>query len=114
VGGFQVVGCRCLVSLRVGLSVISEFCGLLVFFRHHAFFVCCRVVVWVPGAVAGVLSGMGGWVVFLGFSGLFGLGVGRSLGLAVPWGWRFGFGRPLSACRVWVCAAAFRQSGWVF
>jgi hypothetical protein len=72
VGGFQAVGWRCLVSLRVGLSVISEFCGLLALPFPSLFCVLLRLWLGLAGAVAGVFSVIGGLVVPLGFSGLFG------------------------------------------
>jgi len=78
------------------------------------------------GAVAGVFVRHGWPGRFPGFSGLYGLGGGRSLGLACALGagglvfavrFRpvgFGFVPPLSGNRAWVHAVPFWQSGWVF
>jgi hypothetical protein len=100
VDSFQAVGCRYLVSLRVGLNVISEFCGLLAVPFPSLFCVLLRLWLGLAGAVAGALSGIGSRIVSLGFSGLFGLGVGRSLGLAFALG-----------LAVWSLSSAFGLSG---
>jgi len=101
-GGFQAVGCRCWVSLRVGLSVISESCGLLALPFPFMFRVL-RSGVWAVSCGCGCVVRhrwrcrfLGFWrFVWLGFLVEFKLGFCLAVAL-------FGFSPSLSACRVWV------------
>jgi len=110
---FRAVGWLCWVSLRVGLSVIFEFCVLETGSFPYRFRGLWKLWLGRLAAAEGCLSGIGFcrslhcwrfvWLGFLASSSV------RFCWAVVGWF----FCRPLPACRDWVCAAAFRRSGRV-